>query len=132
MKKTILILLCTLVLLVEGCSMMMAGKKQTRKDLSVLRIGGDRDDIVAVLGAPYQTQRFEDGQVKDTYKLVENAPSEGMKTVEVLGNGVLSLGTLGLWEIVGTPIQIATQQEATLFILYYGPDNKLKAYDALK
>jgi hypothetical protein len=131
MRKTILILLCTVVL-IQGCSAFMAGKKQTKKDLSVLRIGGNRDDIVAVLGAPYQTQRFEDGQVKDTYKIVENAPSEGMKTVEVLGNGVLSIGTLGLWEIVGTPIQIATQQEATLFILYYGPDNKLKAYDALK
>ena len=131
MKKTILILLCTAVL-AQGCSAFMAGKKQTHKDLSVLRLGGNRDDIVAVLGAPYQTQRFEDGQVKDTYKIVENAPSEGMKTVEVLGNGVLSIGTLGLWEIVGTPIQMATQQEATLFILYYGKDNKLKAYDAIK
>ena len=131
MKKTILILLCTAVL-AQGCSAFMAGKKQTHKDLSVLRLGGNRDDIVAVLGAPYQTQRFEDGQVKDTYKIVENAPSEGMKTVEGLGNGVLSIGTLGLWEIVGTSIQIATQQEATLFILYYGPDNKLKAYDAIK
>jgi hypothetical protein len=132
MKKTILILLCALALLFQGCSAFMAGKKQTKKDLSVLRVGGNRDDIVAVLGAPYQTQRFEDGQVKDTYKIVENAPTEGMKTVEVLGNGVLSIGTLGLWEIVGTPIQIATQQEATLFILYYSPDNKLKAYDAIK
>jgi len=132
MKKTILILLCTLVLLIQGCSAFMAGKKQTHKDLSVLRIGGNRDDIVAVLGAPYQTQRFEDGQVKDTYKIVEDAPSKEMKTVEVLGNGVLSIGTLGLWEIIGTPMQIASQQEATLFILYYGPDNKLKAYDAIK
>jgi len=131
MKKTMLLMLCTVVL-AQGCSAFMAGKKQTKKDLSVLRIGGNRDDIVAVLGAPYQTQRFEDGQVKDTYKIVENAPTEGMKTVEVLGNGGLSIGTLGLWEIVGTPIQIATQQEATLFILYYSPDNKLKAYDAIK
>jgi len=131
MKKTILILLCTVVL-TEGCSAIMAGKKQTRKDLSVLRVGGDRDDIVAVLGAPYQTQRFEDGQVKDTYKIVEGAPTKEWKTVEVVGNGVLSVGTLGLWEILGTPLQIASQQEATLFILYYGPDNKLKAYDAIK
>jgi hypothetical protein len=133
MKKTILILLllCTMEL-AQGCSAVMASKKQTHKDLSVLRIGGDRDDIVAVLGAPYMTQRFEDGQVKDTYKIVEGAPSEGMKTVEVVGNGVLSLGTLGIWEVVGTPLQLATKQEATLFILYYSKDNKLKAYDAIK
>jgi len=120
--------------MVEGCmnSAIMASKKQTGKDLSVLRIGGHRDDIVAVLGAPYQTQRFEDGQVKDTYKLVEGGPTKEMKTVEVVGNGILSIGTLGLWEIIGTPLQTASQQEATIFILYYGPDNKLKAYDAIK
>ena len=132
MRKTTLLLLCTLALLLQGCSAIMAGKKQTHKDLSVLRIGGNRDDIVAVLGGPYQTQRFEDGQIKDTYKLVEGAPSEEWKTVEVVGNGVLAVGTLGLWEILGTPLQIASQQEATLFILYYGKDNKLKAYDAIK
>jgi hypothetical protein len=132
MKKRILILLCMLVLLIEGCSAIMAGKKQTYKDLSVLRIGGNRDDIVAVLGAPYMTQRFEDGQVKDTYKIVEGAPSKEWKTIEVVGNAGLAVGTIGLWEIVGTPLQIASQQEATLFILYYGPDNKLKAYDAIK
>jgi hypothetical protein len=132
MKKTSLILLCTLALLFQGCSAIMAGKKQTHKDLSVLRIGGHRDDIVAVLGAPYQTQRFKDGQVKDTYKLVEGAPTKEWKTVEVVGNVAADVVTLGLWEIVGTPLQIASQQEATLFILYYGPDNKLKAYDAIK
>jgi hypothetical protein len=132
MKKTLLIMMCAFVLLVEGCSAFMASKKETAKDLSVLRVGGNRDDIVAVLGAPYQTQRFEDGQVKDTYKLVEGAPTKEWKTVEVVGNGVLSVGTLGLWEIIGTPMQIASQQQATLFILYYGKDNKLKAYDAIK
>jgi hypothetical protein len=99
MKKTILLMLCTAVL-AHGCSAFMAGKKQTKKDLSVLRIGGNRDDIVAVLGAPYQTQRFEDGQVKDTYKIVENAPTEGMKTVEVLGNGVLSLGSDTIYSVL--------------------------------
>jgi hypothetical protein len=132
MKKRILILLCMLVLLFEGCSAIMAGKKQTYRDLSVLRIGGNRDDIVAVLGAPYMTQRFEDGQIKDTYKIVEGAPTKEWKTIEVVGNAGLAVGTLGLWEIVGTPLQIASQQEATLFILYYGKDNKLKAYDAIK
>ena len=31
-----------------------------------------------------------------------------------------------------TPLELATQEEATTFILYYGADNKLKAYDAIK
>ena len=131
MRKVCLLLLCTLVL-IEGCSAIMAGKKQTRKDLSVIRVGGNRDDIVAVLGAPYMSSRTEDGGIKDIYKLVENAGTEGTKTFAVVGHTAMDVVTLGLWEIVGTPLEIATQEEATTFILYYGPDYKLKYYEAIK
>lgn len=134
-KASLLLLGVSLIaglMLVQGCSATMASKKQTRKDLSVLRIGGNRDDIVQVLGAPYITTRNNDGSCKDVYKLVENAPSKGEKTLAVIGHATASVVTLGLWEIAGTPIELATQQEATTFILYYGADNKLAAYDAIK
>ena len=97
-----------------------------------IRIGGDRDNIVQVIGAPYITTRNEDGTCKDVYKIVEDAPTKGEKTVAVVGHAAMDVVTLGLWEIAGTPLELATQKEATTFILYYGPDNKLKAYDAIK
>ena len=124
-------LLCTLVL-IQGCAVHMAAEKQTRKDLSVLKIGGDRDDIVRVLGAPYMTQRFEDGRCKDIYKIVEDAGSKGTKTLAVAGHTTMDVLTLGLWEIVGTPLELATREHATMFILYYDSNNKLTAYDAIK
>ena len=136
MRKTNLLLLGVVVMgvvvLAQGCSVAMASKEQTRKDLSVLRVGGDRDDIVQVLGAPYMTTRNDDGSCKDVYKLVENAQSKGAKTLSVVGHAAMDVVTLGLWEIAGTPLELATKQEATTFILYYGADNKLKAYDAIK
>jgi hypothetical protein len=110
----------------------MAAEKQTKKDLSVLRIGGNRDDIVRVLGAPYMTQRNEDGSCKDIYKIVEGAGSKGTKTLAVAGHTAMDVLTLGLWEIVGTPLELATREQATMFILYYDTDSKLKAYDAIK
>lgn len=128
---SVLALLC-IVVLVEGCSVTMAAKEETRKDLSVIRIGGNRDDIVQVLGAPYMTTRNEDGGCKDVYKLVEDAPTKGEKTLAVVGHAAMDVVTLGLWEIAGTPLELATQKDATTFVLYYGPDNKLKAYDAIK
>lgn len=131
MRKISLFLLCTLVL-IQGCSAIMAGKKQTRKDLSVIRVGGSRDDIVGVLGAPYMSTRTDDGGVKDIYKLVENAGTEETKTIAVVGHTALDVCTLGLWEIVGTPLEIATQEEATVFILYYDSNYKLKYYEAIK
>ena len=120
------------LMFIQGCAATMASKRETRKDLSVLRIGGNRDDIVQVLGAPYMTTRNADGSCKDAYKIVENAPSKGAKTLAVVGHATASVVTLGLWEIAGTPIELATQQEATTFVLYYGSDNKLVAYDAIK
>lgn len=45
---------------------------------------------------------------------------------------ILDVCTLGLWEIAGTPLELATKKEATTFVLYYGADNKLKACDAIK
>lgn len=131
MKKAFLLLLCAVVL-IQGCSAIMAGKKQTRKDLSVLRIGGSRDDIVQVLGAPYMTTRTDDGGCKDIYKLVENAGTEETKTFAIVGHTAMDVVTLGLWEIVGTPLEIATQEEATVFILYYDANYKLTHYEAIK
>ena len=131
MRKVSLYLLCT-ALLVQGCAVHMAAEKQTKKDLSVLRIGGNRDDIVRVLGAPYMTQRNEDGSCKDIYKIVEGAGSKGTKTLAVAGHTAMDVLTLGLWEIVGTPLELATREQATMFILYYDTDSKLKAYDAIK
>ncbi len=136
MRKTNLLLLSVLVMggmiVAQGCSVAMASKEQTRKDLSVLRIGGDRDDIIQVIGAPYITTRNDDGSCKDVYKIVEDAQSKEGKTLAVVGHAAMDVVTLGLWEIAGTPLELATKQEATTFILYYGPDNKLKAYDAIK
>lgn len=134
MRKSILVILgiSAVGLIVQGCSVAMAHNKQTRKDLSVLRVGGDRDDIVQVLGAPYMTTRNDDGSCKDVYKLVENAPTEGQRYLEVFGNATMDVVTLGLWEIAGTPLEMASQKDATTFILNYGADNKLKSYDAIK
>ncbi len=132
MRKTSLILLCTVMILIQGCSAIMAGKKQTRKDLSVLRVGGNRDDIVQVLGAPYTSTRTADGGCKDIYKLVENAGTKETKTLAIVGHTAMDVVTLGLWEIVGTPLEIATQEEATVFILYYSEDNKLDHYESVK
>ena len=57
---------------------------------------------------------------------------KGQKNLAVVGHATMDVVTLGLWEIAGTPIELATQQEATTFILYYSADNKLVAYDAIK
>jgi hypothetical protein len=131
MKRLTLVLAISM-LFVNGCSVFMAAQKQTKKDLKVIRVGEHRDIIVQTLGAPNASIRTEDGGYKDIYKIVENAGTEGGKTFAVAGHATMDVLTLGLWEIVGSPMELATVQEATTFIIYYDSDHTLESYEAIK
>lgn len=131
MRKVLLFLLALMVV-VQGCSVMMAGKKQVKKDTRVIKVGNHRDNIVQTIGAPETSVRLENGGCKDVYKIVENAGSKTTKGLAIVGHTAMDVVTLGLWEIVGTPLELATQETPTHFILYYGPDHRLEHYEAIK
>ena len=129
--KKMLITLLVLILFVEGCSVIMAGKKHTRKDTKVVIIGESRDIIVQTLGPPDMSATTESGS-KDIYKIVESAGTGGSKFFAIAGHATMDVLTLGLWEIVGTPLELATQESPTSFILYYNKDYILQSYEAIK
>lgn len=130
--RKISLFLVALMLFISGCSVIMAGKKQVRKDTKVITIGNHRDNIVQTIGAPATSVKLENGGCKDVYKIVENAGTGGTKTLAIVGHAAMDVVTLGLWEIIGTPLELATQETPTHFILYYGPDYRLEHYEAIK
>ncbi len=132
MKKVIFIVLLVSVLLPQGCSVMMAGKKQVRKDTKVIKVGEHRDIIVQTIGAPDSSIKRDGGGYKDIYKIVENAGTAGSKGVAIAGHLTMDILTLGLWEIAGTPLELATQETATTFILKYDANNILESYESIK
>ena len=103
----------------------MAIKQPEKKDLSVLSEGTPRSHVIAEIGAPIHTDDLENGKM-DIYKFVQGY-TKGAKVGRVLFHGAADVLTLGIWEAVGTPIEmIADGKEATLEV-YYGRDNRVKS-----
>ena len=81
----------------------MATQQPSRMDFSVLSKGVDRSRVVAELGAPLTTE-VKDGKRTDVFS-VRQGYSTGAKVGRALFHGAADFFTLGLWEVVGTPVE---------------------------
>jgi hypothetical protein len=74
------------------------------------------------LGQLVQTTTQPDGSVISTYAYeIGNEPSAG----RAMGHAAMDVLTLGVWEIVGTPVE-GIQGEKYQAVVTYGPDNSVK------
>lgn len=64
-----------------------------------------------------------DGSLTEIYRVKRGRGS----TIRSLGHGVLSLGTLGIWNVVGTPIEgLMSSDEFIVFRVFYDTKEKPK------
>jgi len=94
-----------------GCSvgMAMSGKKDP--NLGAFRIGSTRGEVELQLGSPISTTTTAEGRRVDLYEYeIGNEPSAG----RAIAHGVMDVLTLGIWEIIGTPIRGLSGNEASL------------------
>ena len=104
----------------SACSVGMALSGDHNPDLGAIRIGAQRGEIELHLGAPVQTVSLENGRRADVYEYqIGNEPSAG----RAIGHGVMDVLTLGLWEVVGTPIE-GVQGETYRATVTYDQDDK--------
>ena len=91
-----------LALMLSGCSVGMALSGEENPDLGAVRVGSTRGEIELILGSPIKTLSLNDGSRIDIYEYeIGDEPSGG----RAIGHGVMDVLTLGLWEIIGTPIE---------------------------
>lgn len=104
-SKTCLSLVVMLLTLAgfQGCSVNKAIKNPSYKDLSILKPGTDRAQIIAELGAPVATIK-ENGDTVDIFKFKQGSHTT-TKIVKGVGYTVLAIGTLGLSEVVLWPAE---------------------------
>ena len=120
-------------LTLAGCSVFMSANRQTfRCDPSIIQPGVDRATIDSTCGQPDVVTNLDSGKTKAIYKIDPNAVRAGTKAAEVGGNVVADVLTLGLWEIVSTPIEVASQDKITNYIVTYGSDQKVETVEAVK
>lgn len=130
MKRFLLLsLFIPIIHFISGCSVYMAAHQPEKKDLSVLNEGTPRSHVIAEIGAPVHTDELEDGKM-DIYKFVQGY-TKGEKVGRAIFHGAADVLTLGIWEVVGTPIElIADGQDATLEV-YYDRDDRVKRINVI-
>lgn len=100
----------------------MAVSGQKEPNLGAIRVGATRGEVELQLGHPVSVVTAEDGGCAATYEYeIGNEPSTG----RAIGHGVLDVLTLGVWEIIGTPIE-ACQGKKRQVIVNYGPDDRVQ------
>jgi hypothetical protein len=105
----------TLVATLSGCSVGMAASGKPAPDLSAVRVSADRSDIELRLGAPVRTGTDGEGRNVAVYRYeIGNEPSAG----RAIGHGVMDVLTLGLWEVVGTPVEVFQGERYELTVVY--------------
>jgi hypothetical protein len=99
----------------------MALSGSENPDLGAIKVGASRGEVELHLGTATKTAPLPDGGRADVYQYeIGNQPSAG----RAIGHGVMDVLTLGIWEIVGTPIE-AVQGETYNATITYDESDKV-------
>jgi len=105
----------------SGCGVWMEAHRPDPVDLSQFTPGEHRIDVVKVIGAAPAT--VTDGPKScDIYKLYTHGPNGGGKAIAAFGEGVTDVFTLGLAEVIWTPVEAVT--ENSLYTVTFCYDNE--------
>ena len=98
-----------------GCSVGMALSGETQPDLAVCSVGAERSEIELQLGKPTAVSNLPDGGQACTYEYqLGNEPSPGRAVV----HGAMDVLTMGLWEVVGTPVEAVQGKKYRMTVDY--------------
>ena len=114
---------CGIVVLgtLSACSVGMALSGSENPDLGAIKVGASRGEVEMHLGSPESSLTLEDGQRTDIYAYeIGNEPS----AARAIGHGAMDVVTLGLWEVIGTPIE-GVQGERYHATITYDRDDKV-------
>ena len=113
-----------LMLAAAACSPVMEATRPTPTDISQFAVGENRMQVVGVLGAP--TAEVKDGDHScDVYKLYTRGPGDVSKGAIAAGEVVADVFTLGLTEIIFTPVEAGTRNAKHTVTICYDESGKM-------
>lgn len=104
-----------LTLSLSACSVGMAVSGSEEPELGAVRQGATRGEVEMQLGKPVRSLAETGAQRTDVYEYeMGNEPS----ACRALGHGVMDFLTLGLWEVIGTPIEAFRGEKYQVSVTY--------------
>jgi hypothetical protein len=113
-----------------GCSAVMAAKQPGKKDLSVLDAGTPRSHVIAELGAPVWAGERDSNKV-DVFAFRQGY-SKGARAGRAFFHAAADVFTLGLWEVVGTPIESVASGTDVKAEVTYDEDDRVKSTEIIE
>ncbi len=99
----------------QGCSVAMAMSGDPDPDLSIVRVGASRGEVEMQLGTAVQQSTTPEGYTIAKYHYtIGNAPSAG----RAIAHGAMDVLTLGLWEVIGTPVEAVIPKHYDMTVTY--------------
>ncbi|MCB0325081.1 MAG: hypothetical protein KDD69_15965 [Bdellovibrionales bacterium] len=103
----------------SGCSVALAVQGKEEPDMSEIEVGTTRGQIELQLNAPVSSAPNTEGGVTDTYYYYTgDEPSPGRAVL----HGALDVLTLFIWELIGTPIELAQGSKKAIEVDYDAND----------
>ena len=128
---TLLLSLFLVFLLSQGCSVFMAAKQPEKVDLAALEAGGlSRFHVNSKLGTPVSFTEHADGTRTYVYEFYEGSET-GWKAGRATFHFVADLFTIGLWELIAMPTELAIKGEKLTARAVYDRNDNLKQFTIL-
>jgi hypothetical protein len=106
----------------QACSVGMAASGHKEQDTSIIFPGSNRAVIQSKLGPPDTTKTLEDGKIEESYLIKEGNEASSGRAWAHAGLDVLSLG---LWEVVATPYELAQGEKKERWVITYDPQGNV-------
>jgi outer membrane protein assembly factor BamE (lipoprotein component of BamABCDE complex) len=129
-RSFLLPLLALAVLSSSGCAVHMAATQPSSKPTSLFRDGTSKDQLVAYFGPPTSTV-VHDGTTYDIYTF-ENGSNGSTKFLKCLFYGICDVGTLGITEVIFTPIESALRKRDKAYRVSYDSNGDVNSVKVLR
>jgi len=110
----------------SACSVVMESTRPTPVDMSQFAVGESRLQVIQTLGAPLASLK-QGSNSCDVYKLYTHGPGAVGKGVIATTEAVADVFTLGLAEVVSSPIEGGTRNAHHMVTMCYDENEKLAA-----
>ncbi len=117
-------------IMLTSCSVFMAAKQPDKKNVELFKVGTPRSMLLAEFGMPTVSESRE-GKKYEIYKFVQGY-SAGAKAGRAVFHGAADVLTLGLWEVVGTPVEGTFSGDEMAYEVRYDDESRVDQVIALK